>query len=416
MDYLRYRAETTALASDNTARRSIARTWNTCAGEIKGWPVQLLTEPPVKAKAGPAWEDFPVGLRREIEGYLGGLQEVHRSRNGKRIRPCSPSTIRTRRAELKAVGRRAVELGVPSESLTSLAALLHPDVVERVIEVYWQENGSEPKIFTIELGGKLHRIARETGCLDEKAIERLDEIRASLEDHRGSGLTGKNLKLIRLVLTDGIWSEVVSLPNLLMQQAQAAKDHAPVKAAVSAQLAVAIAILTFAPIRLGNLVQIEIGENLIKPGGLNSPYRLVVPHYDVKNRIDLDFPFDGALTELIDEYVHEFRPALVRGSNAPWLFPGVAGEPKTANMFSTQITQRIQKATGIRITAHQFRHAAAAIYLKHKPGDYETVRRFLGHRNIQTTTSFYIGLQTTQATVEFGKIVRQHVKFDVETA
>jgi integrase len=94
----------------------------------------------------------------------------------------------------------------------------------------------------------------------------------------------------------------------------------------------------------------------------------------------------------------------------------VAGETKTANMFSTQITQRIQRATGIRMTVHQFRHAAAAIYLKHRPGDYETVRRFLGHRNIQTTTSFYIGLQTTQATVEFGKIVRQQMKFEVETA
>jgi len=54
----------------------------------------------------------------------------------------------------------------------------------------------------------------------------------------------------------------------------------------------------------------------------------------------------------------------VRGSNAAWLFPGVAGEPKTANMFSTQITERIQKATGLRMTVHQFRHACAAIYLK----------------------------------------------------
>ena len=415
-DYLRYRAETTALASDNTARRSIARTWNTCAGEIKGWPARLLTEPPVRAKAGLAWEDFPAALRQEIEGYLAGLQKVHRSRNGKRIRPCSPSTIRTRRAELKAVGRKAVELGVPIESLTSLVALLHPAVVERVIEAYWQKNGKEPKVFTIELGGKLLRIARETRCLDQEAIEQLDEIRATLEERRGSGLTSKNLKLVRLVLTEGVWSEVVSLPDLLMQQARATQDHAPIKAAVTAQLAVAIAILTFAPIRLGNLVQIKIGENLIKPAGPNSPYRLVFPHYDVKNRLDLDFPFDHILTALINEYVHEFRPALLRGSNASWLFPGVAGEPKIGNMFSTQITQRIQNATGLRITAHQFRHAAAAIYLKERPGDYETVRRFLGHRNIQTTTSFYIGLQTTQATVEFGKIVRQQMKFDVETA
>jgi site-specific recombinase XerD len=121
------------------------------------------------------------------------------------------------------------------------------------------------------------------------------------------------------------------------------------------------------------------------------------------------------LTDLIDEYVHEFRPALLRGSNASWLFPGEAGKPKVAITFSLQITLRIQKAIGLRITVHQFRHAAAAIYLKHRPGDYETVRRLLGHRDIQTTTHFYCGLQTTQATEQFGKLIRQHIKFDPVT-
>jgi integrase len=106
---------------------------------------------------------------------------------------------------------------------------------------------------------------------------------------------------------------------------------------------------------------------------------------------------------------------LLRRANASWLFPGVAGDPKTANMFSIQITERIQKATGLRITPHQFRHAGAAFYLKHHPGDYETVRRFLGHRNIQTTINFYCGLQTMQATEEFGKLVRRQIKFDPET-
>ena len=85
------------------------------------------------------------------------------------------------------------------------------------------------------------------------------------------------------MLTDGIWSEVIGLPNVLMRQARSASEHAPIKAAVSAQLAVAVAILSFAPIRLSNLVSIELGQNLIKPGGLNTPYWLVFPHYDVKN-------------------------------------------------------------------------------------------------------------------------------------
>jgi len=410
-DYLRYRAETTSLSASTVAHRSMARAWNKCAEDTAGGPRQRLAEPPVKAQAGPAWEEFPEGLRRDIDKYLAGLGKIRRGPDGKRSRPCSPKTIKTRRAELVAVARMAVKIGTPIESLKSLAVLVHPDVAEPVLDAYWENNGAEPKVYTIDLAWKLLSLARQTG-LDEAAIERLDDIRASLEEHRHGGLTGKNLALIRQVLTEGIWSEVVSLPNALMRQARADQAHAPVKAAVTGQLAVAIAILSFAPVRLTNLVSIELGKNLIKPGGPDSPFWLIFPHYDVKNRVDLEFTFDEALTTLIDEYIHEFRPTLARGSNAAWLFPGVAGEPKTANMFSTQITERIQKATGVRITVHQFRHACAAIYLRHQPGDYETVKRLLGHRNIQTTINFYCGLEITQANEAFGKIIREHVKFD----
>lgn len=215
------------------------------------------------------------------------------------------------------------------------------------------------------------------------------------------------MTLVRQVLTEGVWSEVVNLPNALLAKARGDRDHAPVKAAVTAQIAVAIAILTVAPIRLQNLVSIRLEENLIKPGGLETPYWLVYPRYDVKNRVDLNFSLDQYLTDLIDEYVHDFRPVLLRGSNGPCLFPGESGGCKTPAMFSEQISKRIKKATGLSITVHQFRHAAAAVYLKHHPGEYETVRRLLGHRNIQTTINFYCGLETVHATQTFGKLIRE---------
>jgi len=413
-EYWRYRTETSARASNNTARRFMVRAWNACAASFDGWPLRRLTEPPLKT-AEPTWEAFPVGLQTDIDDYFAGLARVHRSLNGKRIQPCSPGTIRYRRAELVAMARMAVRLGVPIESLTSLAALLHPDVVEKVIDAYWQKNGVEPNTGTIDLGKKVLRMARETSCLEQAALDRLDDMRAALEQHRREGLTPKNLRLIRQVLTEGIWSEVVSLPNVLMQRARLAKDHAPIKAAVLAQLAVAVAILTFAPVRLSNLVSIELGQNLIKPGGLNTPYWLVFPHYDVKNRVDLNFKFDQPLTDLIDEYIHEFRPTLLRGANASWLFPGEVGQPKHKLQFSKQITVRIQKAIGLRITVHQFRHAAAAIYLKAHPGNYEMVRKVLGHRDIQTTIRFYCGLETMQATEEFGKLIRKQIKFEPQS-
>jgi hypothetical protein len=412
--YMRYRAETTALASGDAARRAIARAWNGCVGGIEDWPALRLVEPEVKAMAGPAWDDFPEGLRTDVAAYLNGLTRIRRSANGKRIRPCKPSTIRRCRAELVAAARMAVREGIPIASLTSLQVLVHPEVAEKVIDAYWRADGPEPHIYTIDLGWKLLSIARATGCIDEDALERLDDMRASLELHRHDGMTEKNLAVIRQVMSGSIWSEVVNLPTALMAQARLLWDQAPVKAAITAQMAVAIGILTFAPVRVGNLVHIRLDENLIKPGGLNSPYRLVFPYYDVKNRVQLEFPLDAELTALVDEYIHEFRSSLLRGSNDLWLFPGETGGCKDVKTLSGQVTERIEKAIGLFITVHQFRHAAAAIWLKSNPGDYDTVRRMLGHRNIQTTIKFYCGLETMQANVMFGGLVRKLMKFEPE--
>jgi integrase len=412
-DYFTYRGATTSMATNNMARRSVARSWNACAAEYTDWPQQRLTEPPLKAATGPVWEDFPEGLRRDVDAYLTGLGKIRKGPKGRRARPCSPKTIKTRRAELVAVAKMALRTGIPIANLTSLPALLHPNVVEKIVDAYWNKDGDEPKIFTIELGSKLLGLARQFG-LDEEAIERLADIRDNLEEHRHGGMTPKNLTLIRKVLTAGIWKGVVDLPTELMREARANLAHAPVKAALTAQLAAAIAILSFAPVRLTNLVSIVLDKNLTKPGGPDTSFWLVFPHYDVKNRVNLQFELDGEVTDLINEYIHDFRPHLLRGSNSACLFPGVSGQPKTANMFSSQITERIEDATGLRVTVHQFRHAAAAIYLRHNPGDYETVRRFLGHRNIQTTINFYCGLETTQASEAFGKIIRQQVKFEQE--
>jgi hypothetical protein len=104
-------------------------------------------------------------LQEGLTAYLDSLGRIRRTARGKRVRPSRPSTIRTRRAELLAFVRQAVAIGIPLESLSSLGALLHPDVVEPVLEVYWQKNGPEPANYTIDLAWKLQAIARETGCL-----------------------------------------------------------------------------------------------------------------------------------------------------------------------------------------------------------------------------------------------------------
>jgi len=414
--YMHYRAQTTALATNDAARRKIARAWNACVDDVRGWPGRRLIEPPVKALTTMPWESFPEALRREIEKYLAGFAKIRRGAKGKRIRPCKASTIQTRLRELQAFARMAVRLGHPIESLTSLEALLDPSLIEEVLHAYWEANGEEPRTYTIDLAWKLLSVARETRCLPEADLEKLDDMRAALEEHRRGGLTEKNLKVVRQVLTDGVWDEIVQLPSVLMAEARLLRDQAPVKAAVTAQLATAIAVLCVAPIRLGNLIQIKIGENLTKPGGLENPYWLVFPHYDVKNRVQLQFKLIPQVCEIIEEYIHDFRPFLLRSSNDSWLFPGEAGGVKTSRTLSLQVTARIEKATGLRITVHQFRHAAAAIYLKHYPGQYEAVRQMLGHRAVETTRNFYIALEMIEANEIFAEIVKERLDKILEPA
>jgi integrase len=402
--------------SDDAFRRLLAKAWNANVGKVQGWPSLRLAVPPAKPAAERAWEDFPEGLRRDVDRYLQGLTKVRRNRTGQRIRPLKPSTIRTRRAELQVAARMAVKTGVAIETLNSLSALLAPDVAEKVLDAYCRRNGDTPKLFTIELAVRFLSIAGETKCLDEAACMRLDEMRQDLEHHRSRGLTDKNTAFLRQVLTPGVWERVVNTPREMMATARSQQPHGPIRAAVTAQLAVAIAILAFAPLRLANLTAIKLGVNLIKPDGPNSNYWLVFPHYDVKNRVKLEHPLNEHVTALIDEYVHDFRPRLLRGRNEDWLFPGQRQGAKGKISFSGQIATRIFKAAGLRMTVHQFRHAAGALILWRRPGEYELVRQLLGHRNIQTTINAYIGLESIRASEIFGKIVMERLEGELEAA
>ena len=281
--------------------RALVRHWNDGVATIPGWPNFTLTEPPyVKRFTGPAWRDFPQGLRDDIDAYCEHLGKRHRTVSGKIRRPCKQSTIDTRRRELIAAVRAGVEAGIPLKELGSLRDLLLPDRVESLIEHYWEKNGEQPSLYTIDLASKLLALARSE-ALSEVDIERLDEIRIALDQYRSTGLTEKNRRLIRQIAQSDVWREVVRLPHRLMADARINRKTKPYRAAVTAQLAIAILILIRAPIRMQNLSSICIGLNLIRPGGPGAPYMLVFPDYDVKNGVPLEFAFDETTTALIDE-------------------------------------------------------------------------------------------------------------------
>jgi integrase len=280
-----------------------------------------------------------------------------------------------------------------SSTLTSISALLEPSVVRRVLDSYWREDGPQPETYTADLPWRLYVVARETGRLNEAELDELAEMRADMGRGRRGGVTLKNRRLIRQIKTTDVLDKGGRLTRAAHGRGAPRAGSRPLKAAVKAQVAVAIAMLTFAPVRIGNLVSTRLEDNLTRFGGPDGRFYLHYPEYEVKNRVDLEFSFDSELTKIVSEYIELYRPVLLRGYNERWLFPGLSGRHKAKHLLSMQMCEIILKRTGLRIIAHQFRHVAAAVLLKQFPANYPFVAKLLGHKNGRTAEKFYVALE-----------------------
>ena len=59
------------------------------------------------------------------------------------------------------------------------------------------------------------------------------------------------------------------------------------------------------------------------------------------------------------------------------------------------------------MSPHKFRHAAAANYLRHRPGDFVTTQMLLGHKSIKTTLNFYAQIDTATAAKHYDALIAE---------
>ena len=84
--------------------------------------------------------------------------------------------------------------------------------------------------------------------------------------------------------------------------------------------------------------------------------------------------------------------------------------PKDGTRLRRQISKALWDEAGIKLTPHQFRHAAAKILLDAKPGHYEVIRKILGHKNLTTTYAHYAGAETQAALDLYDDVILEHRK------
>jgi integrase len=166
-------------------------------------------------------------------------------------------------------------------------------------------------------------------------------------------------------------------------------------------MAAAIAILQVAPIRLKNLSELDVDKNLILRG---KRLYLAIDGSATKNGEPVDFELPPETVETVGWYVREYRPHLIREPTGA-LFPGAGADAKSSGALGPQISATVFKYTGLKFNVHLFRHAGGKLFLDACPGQYEVVRRVLGHRSIATTTSIYTGAEMRAAGQHFAAVI-----------
>jgi len=400
--FIAYATEVQFTVNPNDLHKQVTRCWNRAREAVPGWPQITLTVPDFRPQpASLPWEAFELSFVEDVEHYLSLLGGENLLDEDAPDQPCKPSTIKTRRNYVRLAASAAVKQGVPTASLRSLADLVSPGVVRLILEHYLAKNGGKILTFTIDMAERLYAIARTYVKAPEEPLRQLERYCIKLRRKRGRrpGLTEKNMAVIRKFKDPQNRERLKALPGQLLYEALAERD-APIQAAVKAEIALAIQILLVAPMRLANLAALNLEENVVRVGGIEPAYHLVIPPEDVKNEQPLEYPLPAGVSEMLGLYLAVFRPRLCRSDN-PWLFPGELAGHKTKGTLSGQIIARITKELGIRVTPHQFRHLAAALILEKDPANYEFVRRILGHKSLQTTINFYVGLETVEAVRKF---------------
>ena len=385
----------TLLNSPDRAFAALARGWRLAQKEIYRWPRAGIATPDRRNRWTLPLTRFPASFQEDCKAWcdrLAGrdlLEEVS-------FRPARPITVRHRNFQIRSFASALVLCGRDPATIISLRDLIEIEAFKEGLKFFIERKGGKSTSAIAHLARSLKSIARHHLHLDRDHLDKLGTIIVRLEGGR-RGLTETNRARLRQLDDLQNLAALLQLPRKLM--GIAARNRRPHRGSVTAQIAVAIEILTMAPMRIRNLATLDIYRNFVRTGP-NGGVHIVVEPEEVKNSEPLDYPLPPQSVEIIERYLREFRPRLApAGSTA--LFPGRSGGPKAGNFLAQQISNTIHTYTGMRINPHLFRHVAAKLYLDANPGGYEVVRRVLGQRSINTTVRFYTGLETASAVRHF---------------
>lgn len=341
---------------------------------------------------------FPPSFEADVTAYADRMRNVNLDDDGP-VRPSRPATINTRTRQLRTSASVLARSGVDPATITGIVRLVEVDNFKLILHFFMERAGGKTSAGVAQMAACLRNAARHHVKVDDEHDRKMSALCKRVSVQTG-GLTAKNRERLRPFDDPELVRQFLCLPDTIRLQVERDK-RAPAQKAVLAQVAAAIALLQATPIRIANLSAIDMRRHL-KPQ--RKDVHLVISESETKNRHPVDFKIPEYALDILRWYMTEYRPHLMHEPTEA-LFPGRNGKHKTAHTLGVQIKDTVFKFTGHTFNVHLFRHFAGKVFLDQQPGNYEIVRQVLGHKRLDTTTSFYSGAEAKRASAVFNDVV-----------
>jgi integrase len=384
--------------------RQVSLIWNEAARD-PALGLQLVAVPSFR---GPVeridWALLTDAFKKDMEDYLSWCGVSDPFAADARSRALAARTLRLRRDQIHAAVTALVKSGIEPATILSLADLTSSNNFKSILR--WRLNSvdGQTNTFNYNLGKALVQIAYEWVKVDAQGFAELKRLLGKMPVPL-MGLTDKNKRFLRQFDDPAVLRRLYRLPDRLWFEVR--RDQRPNFRTLSkAQTALAIAILSYMPLRLQNLTALAFGTHLFMQEGPGAISTLELSAAEMKNRLELGFDIPPGVAKMLIEYRDRIAPKII-GHRPTRLFVTVKGTPKSQATVAYLITSCLQRRAGIILTPHQFRHLSAKVVLDAEPGAFETVRQHLGHKNTKTTTGAYTGISSRRAARHHHRLVQQ---------
>jgi hypothetical protein len=244
----------------NALHRQVSLIWNEAARD-PALGLQLVNIPSFR---GPVeridWALLTDAFKKDMEDYLSWCGVSDPFAADARSRALAPRTLRLRRDQIHAAVTALVKSGIEPTTILSLADLTSSNNLKSILR--WRLNSvdGQTNTFNYNLGKALVQIAYEWVKVDAQGFVELKRLLGKMPVPL-MGLTDKNKRFLRQFDDPAVLRRLYGLPDRLWAEVRR-DSHPNFRTLAKAQAALAIAILSYMPLRLQNLTALAFGTHL----------------------------------------------------------------------------------------------------------------------------------------------------------